>query len=365
MNARLKHRLQRVCESFYDIGYGPDKWPPILASLAECFHGVGCDLHILRGNEESINCIGGQPPEVIGEYLEQFIHREPRSLFLARSKEGAVGTDLQFASAEVMQRSEYYADFLPKNGMGSCVAAVPLKSPECVVYFGLHLPRRSPPPSIEMIRSVSFVLPHLNRSIRSQQFQSRENWKESLYREAFNSLHLGAFVICERGTIVSMNRIGEAMIRSGKVLMVEGGVLKTAVASEGPVFHRAVRSACNRTESLGGTFEISGTNGERFKLTIAPTPESLRATSPAASFVFAASSATASEDCAAILHRNHQLSSTETRVALLLADGHTLREIANQLHMTYESVRSVLKMIYSKTGVGRQAALVSMINRYR
>tara|TARA_B100001750_G_C15513086_1_gene605033 strand:+ start:1189 stop:2046 length:858 start_codon:yes stop_codon:yes gene_type:complete len=57
------------------------------------------------------------------------------------------------------------------------------------------------------------------------------------------------------------------------------------------------------------------------------------------------------------------LTFTETRIALLLADGLDLKEIARELEISVHTVRSHLRAAYAKTGANSQARLVGLVLR--
>ena len=59
-----------------------------------------------------------------------------------------------------------------------------------------------------------------------------------------------------------------------------------------------------------------------------------------------------------LLHRYFGLTPSEARLALHLVRGETLRSAAAKLHISYETARTQLKHIFSKTGTCRQAELV-------
>jgi DNA-binding CsgD family transcriptional regulator len=61
------------------------------------------------------------------------------------------------------------------------------------------------------------------------------------------------------------------------------------------------------------------------------------------------------------LHRHFGLTPSEARLALHLVTGETLRTSAAELHISYETARTQLKNIFSKTGTCRQAQLVGVI----
>jgi DNA-binding CsgD family transcriptional regulator len=61
------------------------------------------------------------------------------------------------------------------------------------------------------------------------------------------------------------------------------------------------------------------------------------------------------------LRERYALTSQEARVAILIGDGATVKEIASVLHMTLFTVRAHLRNIFIKVGVSRQVALVRVV----
>ena len=61
------------------------------------------------------------------------------------------------------------------------------------------------------------------------------------------------------------------------------------------------------------------------------------------------------------LRSHFGLTLAEARLALHLVTGETLRSAAADLHTSYETARTQLKSIFSKTGTCRQAELVVVI----
>ena len=62
-----------------------------------------------------------------------------------------------------------------------------------------------------------------------------------------------------------------------------------------------------------------------------------------------------------LLQRHFGLSPAEARLVLRLVAGDTLRSAAAKLAIRYETARTHLKSIFSKTGTNRQAELVVVI----
>lgn len=55
------------------------------------------------------------------------------------------------------------------------------------------------------------------------------------------------------------------------------------------------------------------------------------------------------------------LTPTEARLAVLLAEGASLQNVAEQLEITEQTARTYCKRIFGKTGTSRQADLVRLV----
>lgn len=66
---------------------------------------------------------------------------------------------------------------------------------------------------------------------------------------------------------------------------------------------------------------------------------------------------------ALVLQERLALTRTQARVAARLADGRPVAEIADELSIAEVTVRTHLRNIFRKTGVGRQAELVALVHR--
>jgi len=62
-----------------------------------------------------------------------------------------------------------------------------------------------------------------------------------------------------------------------------------------------------------------------------------------------------------ILQALFDLSPTEARVAVMIAEGHSVKLIAENLSVQPNTVRAQLKAVFGKTGAGRQGELVSLL----
>ena len=64
-----------------------------------------------------------------------------------------------------------------------------------------------------------------------------------------------------------------------------------------------------------------------------------------------------------VLRDRFRLTPSEARLALRLVTGESLRSAALALNVSYETARTALKVIFTKTGTHRQSELVIVILR--
>ena len=67
----------------------------------------------------------------------------------------------------------------------------------------------------------------------------------------------------------------------------------------------------------------------------------------------------------AMLRQAFRLTPSEARIALCLAGGKSLEEVAQEMAIAQETARSHLKAIFRKTDTHRQGELIALVSRLR
>jgi DNA-binding CsgD family transcriptional regulator len=60
----------------------------------------------------------------------------------------------------------------------------------------------------------------------------------------------------------------------------------------------------------------------------------------------------------------HLSSPAESRLAAMLLEGGTARDVARRMALSYQTVRNQLKSLFEKTGTARQSELVKLLVRF-
>lgn len=356
-------RLDAVVAEFYEIGAEPGAWEQPLALLSEVVGAVGCDLHFLRDAAPLFSVISGTPPEVLDEYDERFLHREPRSQFLASAHEGALTTDAQLVTLDEMRAIDYYADFLNRAGMGHCIAGLPVCREGNSVYLGVHLPRSMGAPEQQALKMIRYVLPHIGRVARTQLLLLDADLRNALYTEALDQLAAGVVILDQHLKPLFANRAAERMLGESSVVTVVGGRFGAVASGDSGLLRKLIVSAVGKVDGCGGSAILGSHAASRLSVTVTPAADHLRATTGAAALVFLTVLEPAqSGDAYSGLGQLFGLTRAESAIAVRLAHGQAVRTLADELGITYETARTTLKRVFAKTGVRRQAELVTLIH---
>ena len=211
------------------------------------------------------------------------------------------------------------------------------------------------------------MYPHLKSALILRRKFIDLRLKDSFLDAALNASTEGIVILDKTCRVLFMNRTAEDMVRGGEGLTVRSGRLCAVDLKDSMGLLDLIHSVTATTGAKGTTAAramfISRRKRCPLKLTVAPFLTQA-ATSPcsAAAIAFISDHEQTNQDREMFLRR-YGLTPAESRLALLLSEGRSLKEAADHCGVTYNTVRSQLKSIFSKTGVDRQAELVQVLLR--
>ena len=306
------------------------------------------------------------PPEVLESYVSHYSSINPMApLCDAAFPDGTARYSHLVLPDRELENTEFYNDFFRPNDMYySTGINVPLRNSP-TAYISCMRAKSKQPFVEEQGRVYETLLPHLQRALSLHQQMTRmqshiEGFEAAL--DAFNQAVLG--LNCE-GKVVLVNREAEALLRTGDGVQVSNGVLSTRDAAQN------ARLQATISEAVTSQFAISSASASvlirrrshavPLQLTVVPHRSSLPGRSALAALIFAVDPARRPASKAALLRTLYALTPTEARIADLLAEGLTVREVADRLNATLETTRFHTKRILGKTGARRQAELMKLM----
>lgn len=227
------------------------------------------------------------------------------------------------------------------------------------------------PPFSESDKALSeIILPHLKRAVNIHSLFDRVKSERTIYANTVERLLIGTIILDEHGVIMNISAATQKILDQEDGIKIDNGTLQARHLKENrelqSLIGKAVRAA---NEGDGVSFptkvlSITRPSG-RAKLSVLIRPIPLAAMSsgthrPSVT-VFIRDPESALDTPRNVVRELFGLTATEASLALLLANGLSLDEAAVKLGMQKNTARSHLRVVFAKTGVNRQPALVRVL----
>lgn len=222
---------------------------------------------------------------------------------------------------------------------------------------------------------VRLALPHLKRSIQLHARLDSLECERSLFAGTVNRMQLGMLSYAHDGTLLETNQEAKRILAEKDGLWLTGSSLCIESSQESRELQRMIRQALSGTDSLTtddhsgpGVVEamsVSRPSG-RAKIgvlvrTIPMGQFSESKQRPAVVVFLRDPESNTAQPSQELVRRLFGLTRMEAQLAMLLADGLTLDEAAEQMNVRRNTARTHLRSIFCKTGVTRQTMLVRLM----
>ncbi len=218
------------------------------------------------------------------------------------------------------------------------------------------------------VRAFERMSVHMTRALQVAVRLERAAEQRDRVVHAFDGLSLGVLMVDARGKLLYANAAAETLLRRRVGMEVRDGMLRTAVPQDQARLDALLRAVLPQRGPLAGDGLASATIGA-----VAPgttlTVRAVRVVSEQARYLARGAAALltfedpagVSEGRAVALGRIFGATPAESRLAIALARGESVRQAAERLGVTYGTARGYLKILFRKTETHRQAQLVSRV----
>jgi DNA-binding CsgD family transcriptional regulator len=363
--ATSRPSFDQTVQSLLDAAIDPTLWTDAMETIAQHADAVGAVLLQVKGRGP------GTPhsrsmQEVYEVYFRDEWHlRDERNRGLPYARSKGIFTDQDFASHEELASSDYYRGFLAKFDINWSAGISFANNDDewCLVIErgdkqGFFNPREQK----DLVR----LRPYLNRTALLSRNLSFANATGMV--DAYQSLGCPSFLLDRDGRVIRANAVAEKLIGDG--LSLAQGLLGCSLADDNRELAGLVARLC-RSPGIADTDALPPVVVRR--LTKRPLiVEGIRIKgmasavfSPARAILLVSDTERPSADPSMdVLRRTFGLTQTEATLASHLAREVPLPLVAELLGISFETARSHLKHIFTKTGTNRQSDLLRLIGRF-
>lgn len=349
----------------HEAAVSPDRWPKALEASMRLFGATGIlltDVDKERGTPRSIQT-AGHDPALLAAYAGYYASIDPTIAVGMGGAHGTVYHLREHFTESQMRRMEYFQDFLFAFGV-SDVMATPLDyAPKARLFVSLQ--RRTGEPSFDLA-----CHPILERF--SRQLHIAKQTEEKLRSAAQNNVELTAgldafagamFIVDAKARIRQHNRAAAALLRDRVGVVARSGQLGLSETTADTRLAQAVRVA-SKPRGMASALKIKGTTGAVLQVLVTPLhPAHQLIDHWQEPLVLIIISDTGHLAAAATqtMRQLYDLTGAESRLVAEIADGKTLREVAELREVSMATLRTQLLATFGKTGVHRQVDLVRLV----
>jgi DNA-binding CsgD family transcriptional regulator len=354
-----------LVELIYEASLVPERWVLVLDEMARICDAEGGLL--FADQPDRVRWISSSRIQaLVAEWVgSKWLQHNDRGHRLIPRRDPRFLTDLDGFTREELDRTPMYTEFLRPRGLGWCAGTTVRVPDGDTLVFSVEKAFDRGPVAASAVRVLDELRPDLARAVVLSARLGLERAHATV--EAFQLLGLPAVLLRADGRVLAANRAVDAL--RGTVSTGAGD----AMIFSDPRTHRLYQEAlaalsCSLLEERASAprgrsiplVPLGG--GARVVAHLLPVTRSARDLfTGAGAFLYVTSVASRPGPEVKLLELLFDLTPAEARIAGLITEGHSVHLIARQQQITPNTVRRHLKAVFAKTGVHRQAELVSLL----
>ena len=220
--------------------------------------------------------------------------------------------------------------------------------------------------SSSQLNRIGRLLPHVRQTVSVRQTLAGVGALGATLTEMLDATGLGIIQLDARGRIAAANDRARDLLRTGDRLFDKDGLLFAHPPQDDDDLQKLLSRALpsSGAQGVGGSMVLRRADPlPKLILHVNPVgpQESDYRISPMAALVLVVDPETRVDIDPAVVARAFDLTKMESRVAVQLAQGMSVREIAAAMGRKESTIRSHVKSTFAKHGLSRQAELVRLV----
>ena len=369
---RMDELFESTVEILLDAAFDDARWGDAFKAIDLLCGLNGGQFTALAADGEATFAacwIGGDPQqEIVADWAENYAAMSENVPRIGRLPEWRLTHNEELFTPAEKRRSPMYNEFQPKYDCRDQLAVVVDRPSEerpgdgCLFWT---MANGEPEWGPDKLKRIGALLPHIRQAVRLR--RELVAAEAHAYAEAAVLLEresAGAVFLDRSGAIASANRTARRLLAAEGGLGEWRGALRAGSANDDARLQRLLAGALPRLGHMpeGGSMKVRRPAG--LPLIVHVHPVAPRRADFGAERIAAAvliRDPDAGRLDAEAVGDMLGLTAAESRVAVLVGQGRTVRDIARELDRSENTIRWTLKNVLSKTGAARQADLVRLL----
>ena len=369
----LSHRqLSELIGMIYDCAIDPDRWPPTLAAICQSI-GCGSGFILLVDLEQSHHKFAyswGLSPDWKERY---FAYSDQLTGFysLAFSRQyGPDGEPLimsRFIDLTGLNGKRIYEDLRRTLSITDVMQTVVLREARRIAILTASRHQNDGTLIDQDAATMRLLAPHVRRAVKIIDILDANKIEADTLEATLDTFIAGVLIVGEQGRILHANDAARRMLSAREPIAAIDGILSARNAAANEELSAAIRLARDNEAQIGssglGVPLRCDEPSVAHVLPLARGNVRTRLMPQATAAVFITRAERESSVDIRALVRIFDLTAAEIRLLEQLTRNATLADAAKTLRISQETARTHLAHIFSKTGVSRQADLLTLVDR--
>jgi len=371
-------RYDSLTHLVYETLEDRQAWPRVFETLREATDARAIHLLAIDKRHGALSYSDGaaMAPQIDLEYIQKYQFIDPRlKLILEKHPREWVHCHEHFDDVYVAN-DPFYQEFLLPHGARYLSSCKLLDDSEATVILAcLRAPDQSPFPP-EAIAFLDRLLPHMARACRAGVKNFIYSTQALVGHALVNKLRQPVVLMTTTGEVVQTNEAANRLLETTRLIRISDGQLqmperyRQSLLAQCALIEGQVRSGAVVTEGAAPFTSLQivaddaeGADEVLYGFFTTLVPEQVMGTFGLRPLVmlFFYHPGSAPPIDVTLLAAAFGLTNAECRIAAMLAEGMSLKQIAETLGVQHDTVRKQLQSVYKKTATNRQPELVRLL----
>jgi DNA-binding CsgD family transcriptional regulator len=369
-----RRRSSHIVPEIYEATIDPGRWDYVVTMIAKLTRSKSACLYYKNKEMEIASTIAQygfseDQRSVVGDRCDTIDH-----MFCAResgASEDTTCTQFHPGSNGVMQTdSELYLDWMKPNDIFHVGGAQFVDTDSHKAGIAILRDEKSGVWSDGELRVLNEILPHLRRALNIHSEFTHLRLKQDALLQGLDRLVIGLILYDHQAQPVYINPTAKAIIKQHPALQLQDGDLFITNPEDEKNLRQTIvdTAAIDPDDSWKQSVAIGITHPDaESPLPLLVTPMHAHLITSDLDYegakvaVFLSDPNLQQPISIDSLVSVYNLTPSEAQVAISLANGHSIEEIASSSNHSAHTIRSQLKSVFRKTGVSRQSELIKLL----
>ncbi|MCX8256250.1 DNA-binding transcriptional regulator, CsgD family [Beijerinckiaceae bacterium RH AL1] len=357
--------LSDLIGDIYDTVLSPALWPSVLERACVFMEATSANIIWQDAVDPTAMTFHnhGVDPQYLASYETEYLHINPIFPAAVFIDPGTIFTAGDVVPHDELRQTRFYREWIAPQGVADFIGMNIIRYPTSCAGFSFQMGTDYGIADIETRQRMALIAPHIQRAVLIGQHIRVVDGRVSSYEAVLDAHGAAVFLIGESGQMRFANRVGQAMLDEGSVVVERHGVLTARNARAARII-RDVGLGIVAPEEERNTISIALTDAmPRWLADVLPLRSGSRLAfgreqnATAAIFVRRAEIPAASG--IEIMAQLYKLRASEVRVLQAIATGGgSVDDLAAALGISSATVKTHINALFAKTGTSRRDELV-------